>query len=122
MRFDNVFKLMVILNHSRMPIIDGFETTKRLRLIEKNPSETHTELSSRLSKSIHGRVPVFAVSASLKEYQRQTMLSSGMNGWLLKPINFKRLKEILSGIMDPVQRTRDIYQPGYTWENGGWLD
>ncbi len=76
---------------------------------------------NRLSKQLNGRIPIFAVSASLLEKQRADMLALGMDGWILKPIDFKRLRRILSGILDPIQRSQDIYTPGCSWEAGGWL-
>jgi hypothetical protein len=44
-----------------------------------------------------------------------------MDGWILKPIDFKRLRIILKGINDLSQRSEDIWRPGCNWEAGGWL-
>ena len=50
------------------------------------------------------------------------MYDLGMDGWILKPIDFKRLRVILRGVTDPAQRVRDVYQKGvFSWEQGGWL-
>lgn len=101
-----------------MPILNGFEATERIRAFEAAP---RPPLCARLSHTLNGRIPIFAVSASLLEAQRDELFSHGIDGWILKPINHKRLKLILRGVTDPVQRQSDLYRPGYNWEFGGWL-
>ena len=75
----------------------------------------------RASQVLNGRLPIFAVSASLFEEQRDDMYNLGMDGWILKPIDFKRLRIILRGVTDLSQREKDVYHPGCNWEHGGWL-
>lgn len=101
-----------------MPILNGFQATRKIREFEKAQG---TELIQRSSHVLNGRLPVFAVSASLVEHQRDELAECGMDGWILKPIDFKRLKFILKGVVDRTQRRSDVYQPGYNWERGGWL-
>ena len=67
-----------------------------------------------------GRVPIFAVSASLIEKQRQVYIDGGFDGWILKPIDFKRLTVLLSGIVETPTRESCLYTPG-EWEKGGWF-
>ena len=87
-----------------------------IRSYEK--SNTSTILSTRAA--INGRVPIFAVSASLVEKERQTYIDAGFDGWILKPIDFKRLSILLNGIVEEHTRERCLYQQG-EWEMGGWL-
>jgi CheY-like chemotaxis protein len=101
-----------------MPILNGFEATQKIRDFETTQLTTP---AIRLSHRINGRIPIFAVSASLSERQRKELLDYGMDGWILKPIDFHRLHTILKGVTDPVQRRRDVYHPGCNWEVGGWL-
>jgi len=110
-----------ILMDIQMPILNGFEAAKRIRALENDDGEAMPETSLRASKRLNGRIPIFAVSASLLERQRDEMLEYGMDGWILKPIDFKRLRAILQGILDSGQRELDVYRPGYNWEAGGWL-
>ncbi|KAK0188256.1 phytochrome-like protein [Armillaria mellea] len=106
-----------VLMDLSMPILNGFEATEQIRGVEaKSPSST-----LRLSHRLNGRIPIFAVSASLFEQQRDKLSKCGMDGWILKPIDFKRLGVILSGVTDVGQRQRDLYRPGCNWESGGWL-
>jgi CheY-like chemotaxis protein len=106
-----------VLMDLQMPIVDGFTSTKMIRSFEK----THpgTCLSSRARHN--SRIPVFAVSASLVEKEREKYIQTGFDGWILKPIDFKRVDLLLKGIMDGETRHSCLYQPG-NWENGGWFE
>jgi CheY-like chemotaxis protein len=102
-----------------MPLLNGYEATERIRVLEQDNKLVHQRRAHKLN---NGRIPIFAVSASLFEVQRDEMYSLGMDGWILKPIDFKRLRIILRGVTDPDQRTRDVYRKGVSnWEQGGWL-
>lgn len=46
--------------------------------------------------NIRSRMPTIAVSASLSEEQRKELINYGMDGWILKPIDFRRLNELYS--------------------------
>ncbi|KAF8839543.1 hypothetical protein BDN67DRAFT_748905 [Paxillus ammoniavirescens] len=109
-----------ILMDIMMPILNGFESTERIREVE-----TKTPLGPasirRPSLELNGRMPIFAVSASLLERQRAELVDRGFDGWILKPIDFARLRVLLKGITDPAQRTPNVYKPGCDWELGGWF-
>ena len=71
--------------------------------------------------TLNGRVPVFAVSASLLEKEREKYLTAGFDGWILKPVDFKRLDTLLAGIVIDDKRVECLYKPG-EWEKGGWFE
>ncbi|KAF9013357.1 hypothetical protein BDQ17DRAFT_1386916 [Cyathus striatus] len=77
-----------VLMDIQMPILNGFEATRRIRDLEK--STVGSPPIKRLSHILNGRIPIFAVSASLFEHQRDELFEHGMDGWILKPIDFKR--------------------------------
>ncbi|PFH57992.1 hypothetical protein XA68_14303 [Ophiocordyceps unilateralis] len=106
----------VILMDMQMPIVDGLTSTKMIRSIEG--TDEHKGYS-RLA-SLNGRVPIFAVSASLLEREKQTYIDAGFDGWILKPIDFKRLNKLLLGIHDGETRSTCLYAEGQ-WERGGWF-
>ncbi|KAI0073479.1 hypothetical protein K474DRAFT_1603252 [Panus rudis PR-1116 ss-1] len=106
-----------VLMDIQMPIINGYEATERIRALE----QSHKLPLQRHSQRLNGRLPIFAVSASLFEEHRDEMYKLGIDGWILKPIDFKRLRVILKGVTDLSQRERDVYRPGCNWESGGWL-
>lgn len=78
----------------------------------------HGSLSAVASN--HGRIPIFAVSASLIEREKESYMASGFDGWILKPVDFKRLEHLLFGIIDDKVRNDSVYKPGQ-WERGGWF-
>lgn len=100
-----------------MPIVDGLTATKMIRSYEK----THKQSNLSPRARINGRVPIFAVSASLVERERQTYVDAGFDGWILKPVDFRRLNELLCGIVDDKLRISCLYAPGQ-WERGGWFE
>lgn len=92
-----------------MPIVDGIGSTKMIREYEQEQS---------LAKD--ACTPVFAVSASLVEKDRQTYIDSGFDGWIMKPIDFQRVHTLLGGVKSDAMRSACLYQPGM-WEQGGWF-
>ncbi|KAL8400812.1 hypothetical protein RB594_000998 [Gaeumannomyces avenae] len=113
-----VSKKILTKNHClQMPIVDGLDSTKMIRAFEE--SVAHVGLSEAAAKV--GHIPIFAVSASLLEAQKGTYVGAGFNGWILKPIDFKRLERLLAGINDVAVRRDCFYEQGH-WERGGWFD
>ena len=90
-----------------MPIVDGIGSTKMICESASNSSHTH--------------VPIFAVSASLMERDRQMYMDCGFDGWIMKPIDFTRVNHLLMGVRDDQVRNDSVYQPG-SWEKGGWFE
>ena len=87
-----------------------------IRSFEK--TQSFSCLSPRANRN--GRVPVFAVSASLVEREFEKYSQAGFDGWILKPVDFKRLNLLLKGIVDDEARNNCIYEKG-KWEQGGWF-
>ncbi|TPX07069.1 uncharacterized protein E0L32_010964 [Thyridium curvatum] len=112
----------VVLMDMQMPIVDGLTSTKMIREIERRSSEEEGCGGGQLSALArpHGHVPIFAVSASLVEREKDTYVGAGFDGWILKPIDFKRLEVLLSGIRDGGVRDGCAYRAGQ-WEQGGWF-
>jgi light-regulated signal transduction histidine kinase (bacteriophytochrome) len=108
-------KVDVVLMDIQMPIVDGIESTRMIRQFER---ESEAPLSDKANKN--GRVPVFAVSASLLEKDAQLYIEAGFDGWIMKPINFNRLGVLFDGLQNHDIRNAATYQPGH-WELGGWF-
>ncbi len=68
----------VILMDMRMPVMDGYEATRRLRMTESGRN-----------------TPIIAVTASAFEDLRQDVLAAGVDEYLRKPFNLEDLLEIL---------------------------
>ena len=97
-----------------MPLLDGFQATERIR-----QSEVRAQNSLQPS-NVHPPVPIIAISASLEESRKDEYSRKGVDGWMLKPVNFRRLDIMLRGIHD--MNLRDVLLSSeVTWGQGGWL-
>jgi CheY-like chemotaxis protein len=99
-----------------MPIVDGMTATKMIREFEQSTSEN--TVSEKIV--LFDRIPIFAVSASLLEKDVQKYIDTGFDGYIMKPINFKRFNTLLCSLQSESERKALTYLPG-NWENGGWL-
>ena len=111
----------VILMDLQMPICNGQEACIRIRKLEHKWSKTGEQANRPAAQILNGRVPILAVSATLVPQMRQEMVDIGMDGWLLKPIDFARLSALLKGLLHPEDRVANHWKSGYVWEKGGWL-
>ncbi|BEJ13265.1 hypothetical protein CspHIS471_0304390 [Cutaneotrichosporon sp. HIS471] len=98
----------------QMPILDGYGAAAAIRELE-----TKTAASGIEPLHVDGRIPIFALSASLYEEDRVN-LGTHFDGWLLKPLQFNRLRALLAALMDSEKRVQEIYRPG-AWERGGYF-
>lgn len=91
-----------------MPIVNGFQAATAIRTMEDS---SLAPLSSyRPSTILNGRLPILAVSASLHERQRESIVEVGIDGWILKPIDFRRLNKLMRGSIDASKRREEIYR------------
>ena len=74
-RFDIIFMDI------QMPIMGGVEATKKILSLENEEKIEHT--------------PIIALTANALEGDREKYLALGMDGYLSKPINMKKLEELL---------------------------
>ncbi len=72
----------------QMPLLDGYEATKRLRTDEK-----YKEIRS---------VPVIALTASAIQGDQEKCQASGMDDYLTKPVNKALLREMLEKWTSPL--------------------
>ncbi|KAJ5949799.1 CheY-like superfamily [Penicillium verhagenii] len=106
----------VVLMDIQMPIADGYAATQMIREFE---SKAGLEALSNIARG-NSRIPIFAVSASLLESERQKYIDTGFDGWVMKPISFSRLNVLFGGIFETEAKEQATYQPGH-WEIGGWF-
>ncbi|MDK2956062.1 MAG: hypothetical protein PWQ57_1558 [Desulfovibrionales bacterium] len=73
----------------RMPGLDGFETTRRIR--------------SGLEPGVTPSLPVVALTAYRMSDDAPSYEAAGMDGFLCKPLDISKLKQVLAGIADRVR-------------------
>jgi two-component system, sensor histidine kinase and response regulator len=70
----------LILMDCQMPEMDGYETTRRFRAIEKTGHRT----------------PILALTANAVEGERERCLQAGMDGYITKPVEMKTLGMVVA--------------------------
>ncbi|EIN13359.1 histidine kinase [Punctularia strigosozonata HHB-11173 SS5] len=96
-RHEPGFFSIALFDH-HMPICDGVEAAKRLRLLES-------------SRRVEILLPIVALSADCQESTKQLCLSAGMNAFLSKPLKKTDLLMLLSSF-GGVPPTPSISDPG----------
>ncbi len=76
---DKDYHYDMIFMDCQMPVMDGFEATKRIRS----------------SASIEATIPIIAVTANAMSGDEQLCLDAGMNDYLSKPINIEQVRHIV---------------------------
>ena len=80
----------VILMDGQMPEMDGYETTRRLRLLESGAASEAGLDTGRLA-----HVPIVAMTAHAMKGDRERCLEAGMDDYLSKPFTRSQLAEVL---------------------------
>lgn len=74
-------ELAAVLMDCQMPVMDGFEATRRIRSSEDEPGRR--------------RVPIVAVTANAMPGDRERCMSVGMDGFVPKPVSKATLEAAL---------------------------
>jgi len=71
----------LVLMDCAMPVMDGFESTRRIR------------------RSSHPDIPIVAVTADAMPTDRDRCLGEGMNDYVAKPVELRRLADVLARLL-----------------------
>ena len=71
----------VVLMDVRMPVMDGYEATKRIRALD--------------NKDV-AEIPIIAMTANAFDEDRQASFEVGMNEHIAKPVSIEKLKDVLA--------------------------
>ena len=75
-------RIDLVLTDCQMPVMDGYAMTRQVRRNE------------RLAGT--ARVPIIAFTATLGPEQIQRCVAAGIDAWLLKPVTFEQLRDVLT--------------------------
>lgn len=67
-----------------MPVMDGYEATRRIRLLD-NPEQSS--------------IPIIAMTANAFDEDRKAALECGMNGFISKPLDLNELIQMLNSML-----------------------
>jgi len=81
----------IVLMDVNMPILDGIEATKRIRLFEKEQAE---------KQSVPGHVPIVALTALAFPEDERKCMDAGMDAFLVKPIRQRELARMLHSMIE----------------------
>ncbi len=128
-----------ILMDCQMPVMDGFETTRRIRngeaavASQNSPGESPNRSDKAPQSTPH--IPIIAVTANAMQGDRERCLATGMDDYLAKPIKLDELRSalarwvstppnaVVTGNQKPpltrVDPTRGIFDPAKMYQNIG---
>jgi two-component system, sensor histidine kinase and response regulator len=84
----------LVLMDCQMPEMDGFEATRRIR--------------DAASGVINPRVPIIAMTANAMQGDQKHCMEAGMDDYLAKPVQPKRLSEVLDRWLSRTREEKDI--------------
>ena len=75
----------IVLLDINMPEMDGYETAQKIRELEKSQNLAHT--------------PIVAMTAHAMQGDRELCLAAGMDGYISKPVDTGKLKNMLEQVI-----------------------
>ncbi len=95
----------VVLMDLQMPVLDGYEATRKIREREAEKRNAGPETLPWDSRS---GIPIIALTAHALTGEREKCLAAGMNDYITKPIQSTKLFEVLTRWISPSNRPATI--------------
>jgi PAS domain S-box-containing protein len=93
----------LILMDCQMPIMDGYEATRKIRRLEREKSLPH--------------IPIVALTANVLLGARKSVIKAGMDDYLSKPFSRKKLVKILERWLPAKNRIDDSMLPSLVFDD-----
>ncbi len=110
----------VIFMDCQMPDLDGFATTKAIRMRE-HMTQTGEDSLSLHTSSLSFHVPIIALTANATDENREQCLAVGMDDYLSKPFTQEQLRGLLLHWL-PTSSARNRYTNGAQKKNAEFHD
>jgi len=85
----------LVLMDVNMPVMNGFEATKRIRNHEKMMVAKEENKMMNYLPSFYSIIPIIAMTANAMQGDRGLCLEAGMNDYITKPVSPQALAEVL---------------------------
>ena len=85
----------LVLMDVNMPVMDGFEATKRIRNYENIVTTNEENKMMNYLPSFSSIIPIIAMTAHAMKGDRERCLEAGMNDYITKPVSPQALVEVL---------------------------
>ncbi len=97
----------LVLMDCQMPIMDGFDATRRIREEEKR---------------LNLHVPIVAMTANAMQGDREACLIAGMDDYVSKPVSLESLRQVLNRIQDGKAASVEVNLPAAVMDDYNPLD
>ena len=91
----------LVISDCQMPVMDGYSMSRAIR--------------RRECANASARVPIIALTGNLVDDDPQRCREAGMDAWLLKPLTFDQLREVLALWLPGPPVTAPVYRLSARW-------